>query len=72
MGLANAPRCLIPARGYYEWEAAVRSLAGNTHPLLAEILNTLFTMFSGLPHEKPQYMKRRSEFPTPQGRKFGA
>jgi pyruvate/2-oxoglutarate dehydrogenase complex dihydrolipoamide dehydrogenase (E3) component len=27
---------------------------------------------SGLPHKKPQYMKRRSEFPTPQGREFGA
>jgi hypothetical protein len=25
-----------------------------------------------LPHKKPQYMKRRSEFPTPQGREFGA
>src|SRR5260370_41549175 len=27
---------------------------------------------SGLPHKKPQYMKRRSEFPTPQGREIGA
>jgi hypothetical protein len=27
---------------------------------------------SGLPHKKPQYMKRRSEFPTPQGREFRA
>jgi hypothetical protein len=32
-----------------------------THLLLAEGLNTLFAMF-----------KRRSEFPTPQGREFGA
>jgi hypothetical protein len=27
---------------------------------------------SGLPHKEPQYMKRRFEFSTPQGREFGA
>ena len=27
---------------------------------------------SGLPHKMPHYIKRRSEFPTPQGREFGA